>query len=57
MQVRSGVQTARVLKVPKGALAVDLAERSGLSLAGFSRGRSINLYTHFQRIEREDEDS
>ena len=36
------------------SLAADLAERSGLTLAGFSRGRSVNLYTHEHRISAED---
>ncbi|KUG60652.1 formate dehydrogenase accessory sulfurtransferase FdhD [Nesterenkonia jeotgali] len=52
----AGIEMLSAVGAPS-SLAVDLAERSGLSLAGFSRGRSINLYTHFQRIEREDEDS
>ncbi|GAA1105729.1 formate dehydrogenase accessory sulfurtransferase FdhD [Nesterenkonia jeotgali] len=52
----AGIEMLSAVGAPS-SLAVDLAERSGLSLAGFSRGRSINLYTHFQRIKREDEDS
>lgn len=52
----AGIEMLSAVGAPS-SLAVDLAERSGLSLAGFSRGRSINLYTHFQRIKRKDEDS
>jgi FdhD protein len=32
------------------SLAISLAEDRGLTLCGFARGRSVNLYTHPQRI-------
>jgi FdhD protein len=32
------------------SLAVSLAEDRGLTLCGFARGRSVNVYTHSQRI-------
>lgn len=52
----AGIEMLSAVGAPS-SLAVDLAERSGLTLAGFSRGGSINLYTHFQRVETEDEQS
>lgn len=33
------------------SLAVELAQRSGLTLAGFARGRDVSLYSHPQRFE------
>lgn len=44
-----GIEMLSAVGAPS-SLAVDLAERSGLTLAGFSRGRSINLYTHDHRV-------
>jgi len=32
------------------SLAVDLAERSGVTVAAFVRGDSMNIYSHPQRI-------
>ncbi|GAA2776144.1 formate dehydrogenase accessory sulfurtransferase FdhD [Saccharopolyspora taberi] len=32
------------------ALAVDLAEEQGMTLVGFLRGRSMNVYTGFERV-------
>jgi FdhD protein len=32
------------------ALAVDLAEEVGMTLVGFVRGGSANVYTHARRI-------
>lgn len=52
----AGIEMLSAVGAPS-SLAVDLAERSGLTLAGFSRGRSINLYTHTQRVNMEDEKS
>ncbi|MGJ9373096.1 formate dehydrogenase accessory sulfurtransferase FdhD [Nesterenkonia sp. CF4.4] len=52
----AGIEMLSAVGAPS-SLAVDLAERSGLTLAGFSRGGSINLYTHLQRVETEDEQS
>ncbi|GAB3850253.1 formate dehydrogenase accessory sulfurtransferase FdhD [Nesterenkonia populi] len=45
----AGVELLSAVGAPS-SLAVDLADRSGLTLAGFSRGKSINVYTHPERI-------
>jgi len=52
------VQKALAAEVPiivavgaPSSLAVELAEESGITLVGFSRNQSFNLYTHPQRIE------
>ncbi len=45
----AGIEMLSAVGAPS-SLAVDLAERSGLTLAGFSRGRSVNLYTHAHRV-------
>ena len=34
-------------------LAVDLAEEAGVTLAGFVRGASMNLYAHPDRVRVE----
>jgi len=51
------VQKAAVARVPivcsvsaPSALAVDLAEEVGITLVGFVRGASANVYTHARRI-------
>jgi len=51
------VQKAAIARVPvvcsvsaPSALAVDLAEEVGMTLVGFVRGASANVYTHGQRI-------
>lgn len=51
------VQKAAVARVPvvcsvsaPSALAVDLAEEVGMTLVGFVRGASANVYTHARRI-------
>jgi FdhD protein len=51
------VQKAAMARVPvvcsvsaPSALAVDLAEEVGMTLVGFVRGRSANVYTHPRRI-------
>jgi FdhD protein len=52
------VQKALVARVPllasvsaPSSLAVDLARRSGLTLLGFVRGDTFNIYTGAERIE------
>ncbi|WP_120005524.1 formate dehydrogenase accessory sulfurtransferase FdhD [Nesterenkonia muleiensis] len=45
----AGIEMLSAVGAPS-SLAVHLAERAGLTLAGFSRGRSVNLYTHPERI-------
>lgn len=45
----AGVEMLSAVGAPSH-LAVDLAQRAGLTLAGFSRGRSINIYTHDHRV-------
>ena len=52
----AGIEMLSAVGAPS-SLAVDLAERSGVTLAGFSRGGSINLYTHTHRVDTEDEQS
>jgi FdhD protein len=32
------------------SLAVELADKSGITLIGFLRGRSMNVYAHPERI-------
>lgn len=51
------VQKARLAGIPvlaavsaPSSLAVELADREGLTLAAFSRGSSINVYTHPDRV-------
>ena len=51
------VQTARQGGIPilaavgaPSSLAVDLAEEADLTLVGFSRGSSLNVYTHAHRV-------
>lgn len=45
----AGIEMLSAVGAPS-SLAVDLAERAGMTLAGFSRGRSINIYTHPHRV-------
>ena len=54
------VQKAAVANVPllaavsrPTALAVDLAEQSGITLVGLLRGRTANVYTHASRVTAE----
>jgi FdhD protein len=51
------VQKAAVARIPivasvsaASSLAIDLAERVGITLAGFVRGERLNLYTHPERV-------
>lgn len=45
----AGIPALAAVSAPS-ALAVDLADRTGLTLLGFSRGTSFNAYAHRQRI-------
>lgn len=47
--VMAGIPMLVAVSAPS-TLAIDLAHRSGLTLAGFVRGDGFNLYTHAQRI-------
>jgi FdhD protein len=47
--VMAGVPALGAVSAPS-SLAVDLAEESGLTLVGFLRGDSMNVYTHPHRI-------
>jgi FdhD protein len=51
------VQKAAVARVPlvvsvsaPSSLAIDLAERTGVTLIGFARGATFNVYTHAERV-------
>lgn len=45
----AGIEVLSAVGAPS-SLAADLGDRSGVTVAGFSRGRSINIYTHQHRI-------
>ena len=45
----AGIPVLAAVSAPS-SLAADLAEESGLTLAAFSRGRSVNIYTHAHRV-------
>ncbi|WP_272027116.1 formate dehydrogenase accessory sulfurtransferase FdhD [Kocuria rosea] len=45
----AGVPALAAVSAPS-ALAVDLAERTGVTLLGFSRGTSFNAYAHRERL-------
>ncbi|BDT85766.1 formate dehydrogenase accessory sulfurtransferase FdhD [Nocardia cyriacigeorgica] len=47
--VMSGIPLLAAVSAPS-SLAVDLAAESGLTLAGFVRGETMNIYTHPDRI-------
>lgn len=48
----AGIPVLSAVSAPS-SLARDLAERANLTLAGFSRGDSINIYTHPERVDME----
>lgn len=48
----AGIPLLSAVSAPS-TLAVDLAEEAGLTLAGFVRGDSMNLYTHPDRVRVE----
>lgn len=45
----AGIPVLSAVSAPS-SLAVELAEETGLTLAGFSRGSTVNLYTHPDRV-------
>lgn len=47
--VMAGIPVLAAVSAPS-SLAIDLAEESGLTLAGFLRGDTMNIYTHPERI-------
>jgi FdhD protein len=47
--VMSGIPILAAVSAPS-SLAVDLATESGLTVVGFLRGRSMNIYSHADRV-------
>lgn len=45
----AGIELLSAVGAPS-SLAADLAERAGVTLVGFSRGTSMNVYTHLHRV-------
>ena len=48
--VMAGIPVLTAVSAPS-SLAVELADSSGLTLVGFVRGDSMNVYTHAERVE------
>ena len=48
--VLAGIPILAAVSAPS-SLAADLADESGLTLVGFLRGSSMNVYTHDQRVK------
>ena len=48
--VLAGIPVMAAVSAPS-SLAAELAEEAGLTLAGFVRGSTMNLYAHAERIE------
>lgn len=51
--VMSGIPILAAVSAPS-SLAVDLATESGLTVVGFLRGRSMNIYSHAHRVHVSD---
>ena len=51
--VMAGIPILAAVSAPS-SLAVDLATESGLTVIGFLRGRSMNLYSHTDRVQVSD---
>jgi FdhD protein len=47
--VLAGIPLLAAVSAPS-SLAVDLAQQAGLTLVGFVRGQTMNIYTHPQRV-------
>ena len=47
--IMAGIPVLSAVSAPS-SLAVELADESGLTLAAFSRGSTVNLYTHPRRV-------
>ena len=45
----AGIPVLSAVSAPS-SLAVELAQRAGMTLAGFSRGSTVNVYTHPERV-------
>lgn len=52
--VMAGIPILAAVSAPS-SLAVDLAEESGLTVVGFLRGTSMNLYSHTHRVQHVEE--
>jgi FdhD protein len=48
--IRAGIPIICGISAPT-SLAIDLAEEAGVTLIGFLRGRSFNVYSHKERVK------